>query len=80
MRLVEAGSLDLDVPVRTYLPELRLADEDVAQRVTTRHLLTHTGGWEGDYFDDLGPGDDALARMVAAVAELPQVTPLSEIW
>jgi CubicO group peptidase (beta-lactamase class C family) len=80
MRLVEAGSLDLDVPVRTYLPELRLADEDVAQRVTTRHLLTHTGGWEGDYFDDLGPGDDALARMVAAVAELPQVTPLGEIW
>jgi CubicO group peptidase (beta-lactamase class C family) len=80
MRLVEAGSLDLDEPVRTYLPELRLADEEVAQRVTTRHLLTHTGGWEGDYFDDLGAGDDALARMVAAVAELPQVTPLSEIW
>jgi CubicO group peptidase (beta-lactamase class C family) len=80
MRLVEAGSLDLDEPVRAYLPELRLADEDVAQRVTTRHLLTHTGGWEGDYFDDLGPGDDALARMVAAVGELPQVTPLSEIW
>jgi CubicO group peptidase (beta-lactamase class C family) len=80
MRLVETGGLDLDEPVRTYLPELRLADEEVAQRVTTRHLLTHTGGWEGDYFDDLGPGDDALARMVAAVAELPQVTPLSEIW
>jgi CubicO group peptidase (beta-lactamase class C family) len=80
MRLVESGDLDLDEPVRTYLPELRLADEEVAQRVTTRHLLTHTGGWEGDYFDDLGPGDDALARMVAAVAELPQVTPLSQIW
>jgi CubicO group peptidase (beta-lactamase class C family) len=80
MRLVEAGGLDLDEPVRTYLPELRLADEEVAQRVTTRHLLTHTGGWEGDYFDDLGAGDDALARMVAAVAELPQVTPLGEIW
>jgi CubicO group peptidase (beta-lactamase class C family) len=80
MRLVEAGALDLDEPVRTYLPELRLADEDVARRVTTRHLLTHTGGWEGDYFDDLGAGDDAVARMVAAVAELPQVTPLGEIW
>ena len=80
MRLVEAGTLDLDEPVRTYLPELSLADEEVARRVTTRHLLTHTGGWEGDYFDDLGPGDDALARMVAAVAQLPQVTPLSETW
>jgi CubicO group peptidase (beta-lactamase class C family) len=80
MRLVEAGRLDLDAPVRTYLPELKLADEEVAQGVTMRHLLTHTGGWEGDYFDELGPGDDALARMVAELVDLPQVTPLSEIW
>jgi CubicO group peptidase (beta-lactamase class C family) len=80
MRLVEAGRLDLDAPVRTYLPDLRLAHEDVAAGVTTRHLLTHSGGWEGDYFDDLGPGDDALARMVAALVELPQVTPLGAIW
>src|SRR5262249_42086967 len=29
LRLVEQGRLELDVPVRTYLPELRLADEDV---------------------------------------------------
>jgi CubicO group peptidase (beta-lactamase class C family) len=80
MRLVEAGSLDLDEPVRTYLPTLSLADEDVARRVTLRHLLTHTGGWEGDYFDDLGLGDDALARIVAALADVPQVTPLGEVW
>ena len=80
MRLVEAGEIDLDEPVRTYLPELRLGDDDVARRVTMRHLLTHTGGWEGDYFDDLGLGDDALTRMVAALAELPQVTPLGEVW
>lgn len=80
MRLVEAGEVDLDAPVRTYLPELRLADDDVARRVTMRHLLTHTGGWQGDYFDDFGPGGDALARMVAALADLPQVTPLGEVW
>jgi CubicO group peptidase (beta-lactamase class C family) len=80
MRLVEAGKLDLDAPVRTYIPDLMLADQGVAARVTTRHLLTHTGGWEGDYFDDLGAGDDAVARMVASLAELPQVTPLGEVW
>ena len=80
MVLVERGELDLDAPVRTYLPDLRLADEDVASSVTTRHLLTHTGGWIGDYFDDFGAGDDALARMVASLATLPQLTPLGEVW
>ena len=48
MRLVERGELDLDAPVRTYLPQLTLDDADVAARVTTRHLLTHTGGWAGE--------------------------------
>src|SRR5687768_11794868 len=36
-RLAETGVLDLDLPVRTYLPDLRLADESVASRVTLRH-------------------------------------------
>jgi len=80
MRLAERGDLDLDAPVRTYLPELKLSDEDVAARVTTRHLLTHTGGWIGDYFDDFGNGDDALARMCDSLASLPQLTPLGEVW
>src|SRR5947209_3648364 len=30
MRLVEAGEIDLDAPVRTYLPDLRLVDEATA--------------------------------------------------
>jgi len=80
MRLVERGELDLDAPVRTYLPALELSDDDVAARVTTRHLLTHTGGWIGDYFDDFGGGDDALARMCDSLALLPQLTPLGEVW
>lgn len=80
MRLVEAGKLDLDTPVRTYLPELRLADETVAAQVTPRHLLTHLGGWVGDYFEDTGAGDNALARYVARLVELEQLTPLGSIW
>lgn len=80
MRLVEAGKIELDEPIRTCLPDLKLADEAVAARVTMRHLLTHTGGWEGDYFNDFGMGDDALAKMVARMAELPQLMPLGEIW
>jgi len=80
MRLVEAGKLSLDTPVRTYLPGLRLADESVAERVTLRHLLTHSGGWEGDYFNDYGPGPEALKRIVEDLAGLPQLTPLGELF
>jgi CubicO group peptidase (beta-lactamase class C family) len=80
MRLVERGQLDLDAPVRTYLPDLRLADPSVAERVTLRHLFTHTGGWEGDYFEDTGSGDDALARIIAHLDALPQLTPLGAYY
>lgn len=80
MQLVEQGKVELDAPARTYLPDLKLKDETVVQRVTVRHLLTHVGGWVGDYFNDFGNGDDALARMVASLDQLEQVTPLGEIW
>jgi CubicO group peptidase (beta-lactamase class C family) len=80
MRLVERGGLELDAPLRAYLPELALRDEQVAERVTMRHLLTHTGGWVGDHFEDFGAGDDALARMCASLSALPQLTPLGELW
>jgi CubicO group peptidase (beta-lactamase class C family) len=80
MRLVEQDKLDLDFPVRRYLPELRLSDEPVASRVTMKHLFTHTGGWVGDYFNDFGGGDDALAKIVASLEPLPQLTPLGKVW
>ncbi|MBI1801984.1 MAG: beta-lactamase family protein [Chloroflexi bacterium] len=80
MRLVEMGKLDLDAPIRTYLPDLALKDEDVAARVTLRHVFTHTTGWLGDYFDDTGSGDDALAKIVARMVDLPQLAPLGAIW
>jgi CubicO group peptidase (beta-lactamase class C family) len=80
MVLVERGMLDLDEPVRTYLPSLRLSDEEVARRVTTRHLLTHVGGWVGDVFEDTGEGDDALDKIVERLADASQLTPLGEVY
>ncbi|MDH2425926.1 serine hydrolase [Sphaerisporangium sp. TRM90804] len=43
LQLADAGRVELDTPVRTYLPEFRPADERVA-RVTVRQLLNHTSG------------------------------------
>jgi CubicO group peptidase (beta-lactamase class C family) len=80
LRLVEQGKLDLDAPLRGYLPELRLADPAATAGVTLRHTLQHTAGWVGDLVPDTGPGDDALARMVELMAENPQLTPLGSVW
>jgi CubicO group peptidase (beta-lactamase class C family) len=41
LQQVEAGLVDLDEPVATYLPDFAQNGKD---EVTIRHLLTHTGG------------------------------------
>lgn len=76
MRLVERGLIDLDAPVRRYVPEFKLQDEATAAAITVRHLFQHTSGFSGDYMDAFGRGDDALARYVASMDCLEQVTPL----
>ena len=76
MRLVEDGKVDLEAPVRTYIPDLQLKDESVAREVTVLQLFNHTAGWEGDFFADTGMGDDSLTKYVERMAELEQVTPL----
>ncbi len=80
LRLVEAGRLRLDEPVRNVLPSLLLADEHAARRVTIRHLLTHTGGWAGDCEPDADEGDGALERMVGSFGRSPWQTPPGEVW
>jgi CubicO group peptidase (beta-lactamase class C family) len=54
LQLVQAGTLRLDAPLGTYLPDYPNAE--VASAVTPHHLLTHTGG-TGDIF-----GPESMAR------------------
>lgn len=44
MQLVEDEKVELDAPVRRYLPRFRLADEEAARTVTVRDLLCHAPG------------------------------------
>jgi len=76
MQLVDEGLLDLDKPIVTYLPTFQVADPEVTRTVTTRHLLAHTSGIDGDLFLDTGRGDDCIERYVAACATLGQNHPL----
>jgi CubicO group peptidase (beta-lactamase class C family) len=80
MRLVEQGRIDLDAPVRRYLPDFRTADPIVAARITVRQLLNHSAGWLGDDLLDTGPGDDAIARFTTALVQAPQLTPPGRVF
>jgi CubicO group peptidase (beta-lactamase class C family) len=79
-RMIEQGKLSLDDRVRKHLPDFKVPDEETAANVTIRHLLNHTAGWLGDYFLHTGVGDDALARFVAQMPEVPIMTPLGEVY
>jgi CubicO group peptidase (beta-lactamase class C family) len=74
MQLVESGKVDLDAPVRRYLPDLRVADEVASAQITVRHLLHHTSGLPED--SSFGPmlsndiRDDALRDRVRALEDV----------
>ncbi len=78
MQLVDEGKVDLDVPVRTYLPEFKIGDEEAAAQITTRQLLNHTSGFEGDIFTDTGVGDDCVEKYLGVLHEVPQLFPVGE--
>ena len=71
MQLVESGKVDLDAPVRRYLPDFRVADEAASAQITVRHLLHHTSGLPED--SAFGPmlsndiSDQALSDRVRAL-------------
>ena len=65
MQLVETGLIELDAPVRRYLPEFTLADSRV-DRITVRHLLNHTSGmWEVGFRQWSFPQPTSLTSAVA---------------
>lgn len=74
-QLVDDGVLDLDRPVRGYLAGFRLTDPAATESLTARHLLTHTGGIDGNHFTDTGRNDDAIEKFIATLAEADQLLP-----
>lgn len=68
LQLRDEGRLALEDSLASLLPGFHLAG-DLADRVTVRHLLTHTSGIDGDLFTDTGRGDDCLEKYVATLSE-----------
>jgi CubicO group peptidase (beta-lactamase class C family) len=82
MQLVDSGDVDLDAPVRDYVPELTLAPGEAADAITVRHLLQQTSG-----LDDLAGGpllasasDGTPEEAVAEIAEATLASVPGERW
>lgn len=80
MRLVEEGKLDLEAPVRRYLPDFQVQDGSATKDVAIWHLLTHTPGWEGQ----LTPEDHGVVSLAlfadAGLRPSPQLAPPGRLW
>jgi CubicO group peptidase (beta-lactamase class C family) len=80
LRMVERGELDLNAPVRQYLPDFQVDDAEASEKARVIDLFQHRTGWRGDFFDNLGSGEDALEKAVLAMRFLPQRTPYGDVW
>ena len=82
MQLVEAGKVELDAPVRRYLPWFRVADEDASRVITVRHLLNQTSGLStktGRSFQGNGDTSDAaLERTVRKLRTVELTAPVGK--
>jgi CubicO group peptidase (beta-lactamase class C family) len=78
MQLIDEGKVDIDKPIRTYLPEFKVSDEGAAAQITTRQLFEHTAGFEGDIFTDTGVGDDCVEKYLEVLHDVPQLFPPGE--
>ncbi len=74
MCLVAKGLVELNAPVRQYVPELKLIDEQAATEISVLNLLNHTAGLDWGLILDTGEGDDALSLYVAKMAELKLIS------
>ncbi len=75
-QLVEAGKLDLDAPVQTYIPWFRVADEGDSAKITIRHLLQHTSGLSGTGYSVILPHDSSLEEATRSLAQARLTAPV----
>jgi len=84
MQLVEAGEIELDTSVQTYLPWFTMAGPEPAELITVRHLLTNSSGLAGPVSDKdiVNPdvSDDALETHIRELADHKLSSPVGESY
>ncbi|MGH3147544.1 MAG: serine hydrolase domain-containing protein, partial [Rubrobacter sp.] len=84
MQLVEAGEVELDAPVRRYIPWFRVADPEASGRITVRHLLNQTSGLSTAsgtaYLYEEDSSDAALEKEVRGLSTVELTAPVGEVY
>jgi CubicO group peptidase (beta-lactamase class C family)/nitroreductase len=82
MQLVDSGDVNLDAPVRQYVPDLELGPGEPVDDITVRHLLQQTSG-----LDDLSggallasAGDGSPEQAIAELGDAELVSTPGETW
>ena len=78
MQLVEAGKVELDVPVQRYIPWFRVADSHASAQITVRQLLDQTSGLPQILDTHLRTDQDAgaLERTVRSFSSVELARPI----
>lgn len=76
-QLAEAGKLDLNAPVQTYIPWFRVADQDASARITLNHLLHHTSGLSDAGYGMVLPDDATAEQAVRSLAGARLTAPVA---
>lgn len=81
LQLAEAGRLDLDEDIATYLPEDFRSETSYDKPVTLEHLMNHTAGYDDSYTDlmVLNPPEVKSLREVLEAADVRQVFPPGQV-
>jgi CubicO group peptidase (beta-lactamase class C family) len=81
MRLVEAGTLELDTPINEIMPDLELSVPGAIGEITLRKLLSHTAALP-TAAEHYGSREAAGLRagVYGDIASYPLVAPVDKIW
>lgn len=75
MQLVEAGQVDLDAPVQTYVPWFEIADPEGAAQITVRNLLNMNSGLAEDRYNPEFPDGTTLEEAVRDMEQAELAAP-----
>ncbi len=82
MTLVNAGKLDLDEPIISYVPDFKVSDAAISRTLTMRQLLSQTSGLPPVSPADQSPviAKTTPAAMLTQIAEMPLNVPPGKLF